>query len=131
MTRARPTRSPKTVALSKYPSPRPDKEKFSEFWGRYLPLVVERDNFKEAHLHQLHLLCELSVEYDNLSSFLELAGMTYETEGRHGMQIKMRPEVAQKNQVLGQISVFLKMLGITLVKDSKTTVDETAQDAWD
>lgn len=104
--------------LNKYPPPS-DNPKFIVKWKEFLPDVVARENFKTGHLNQLAILCDLYLEYDNLKGALEIGGLTYESIGRNGLQIKMRPEVAQKAKVVDQIANYSKVLGLLLRKDKE------------
>lgn len=100
-------------------------ENFIRYWNIYLSGIEDRENLKQPHLQQLRILCDLSVEYDELQDIIEMEGMTYESHGRNGMQIKMRPEIAQKSKVITEIRNYSKHLGLVLYKDTKTTEDET------
>lgn len=111
----------------KFPAPS-EKPLFIYYWDMYLEDIKERDNLKMSHLQQLKVLCDLSVEYDELREILVLQGRTFESEGRNGYQIKMRPEVAQLNRVVSEIRNYSKILGLVLVKDTATTKEEEPND---
>jgi len=113
--------------LEKYKCPS-DKPLFIYYWNMYLEDIKDRDNLKPSHLQQLKVLCDLSVEYDELREILVLQGRTFESEGRNGFQIKLRPEVAQLNRVVSEIRNYSKILGLVLVKDTTTTKEEEAND---
>lgn len=103
----------------KYPSPKPDKKSFNHYWAMFLPDVHDRENLKSSHLNQLRILCDLSVEYDELQDIIDLEGRTYLSTGRNGDQIKLRPEIQQLNRCVAEIRNYSKMLGLVLVKDTK------------
>jgi phage terminase small subunit len=105
-----------------YPPPK-DTPEFIRYWNLYLPLVTRRENFSIAHLEQLKILCELYVMYDYLQDQILENGITYESGGRNGYQIKPRPEVAQLKDTRNQIYQYSKMLGLTLVKDTNYEPD--------
>jgi hypothetical protein len=111
-------------------NPPSENENFKYYWNLFLPDIRERENLKPSHLQQLKVLCDLSVEYDTISEILILQGMTYESVGRNGMQIKLRPEVQQKNRVVSEIRNYSKMLGLILVKDTKFN-DEGEKNEFD
>lgn len=113
--------------IDKYPCPS-EKESFKHYWNMYLPDIKYRDNLKPSHLHQLKILCDLSVEYDEITTILREDGRTYESDGRNGFQIKLRPEVQQLNRVVGFIRDYFKLLGIELTKDTKITKEEELSD---
>lgn len=112
-----------TDIFNKYPSPS-EKPTFIKYWEMYLADIKDRDNLKPSHLQQLKILCDLSVEYDELKEILDLEGRTFETEGRNGFQIKLRPEVSQLNRVVSEIRSYSKMIGLVLVKDQTSTKEE-------
>jgi len=109
--------------LDKYPSPLED-ESFKKYWEAYLPSIEDRDNLKKSHLKQLEILCHLCVELDEIRESLSLGGRTYESIGRNGLQIKLRPEVSMIRGILADIRSYSKMLGLVLEKDRKTTKEE-------
>jgi hypothetical protein len=106
-----------------YTPPR-DSEAFLSYWNTFLPDVKERDNLKQSHLLQLRILCDLCVEYDELHECIELIGRSYESVGRNGTQVKIRPEVQRLAQVVTQIRDYCTSLGIKLVKDTASTKQE-------
>lgn len=112
-----------------YQSPK-SSTAFTKRWKTLCPEVMRRDNFKEAHLHTLELLCDLYVEYDNIVATLEVTGLTYEDISRNGRQVKTYPEVAQLNQLRTHIATYTKMLGFVLMPD-KIVGNEKEKDEWD
>ena len=108
--------------------PKPDHEGFKSYWDEFLPSVKERENLKQPHLRQLRILCDLYVELDELQTIIDLEGRTYVSEGRNGIQIKIRPEVSEKNRVVSEIRNYSKMLGLILVKDTQFNDKEEKND---
>jgi phage terminase small subunit len=103
-------------------SPPPhSSEVFLYYWNMFLGDIAERDNLKQSHLYQLKVLCDLCVEYDELKEVIGLMGRTYESTGRNGTQIKLNPEVSHMKSIVTEIRNYSRMLGIVLVKDTKTT----------
>ncbi len=109
-------------------SPKSDKY-FKRFWDMYIDDVADRENYKKGHLSTLELLCDMLVEYEKLTSIIDLSGYTYDSDGRHGIQVKVRPEVSQLNQCRGHIAVYTKMLGLVLAKDKQNAAGEE-KDEW-
>ena len=112
------------ILEKKFTSPRPDKKSFTNYWNQYLEDIKDRENLKPSHLLQLKILCDLAVEYDEIHEILDMCGKTYESEGRNGLQIKLRPEVSQIARCQTMIKDYSKMLGLVLYKDSKTNDPE-------
>jgi phage terminase small subunit len=115
--------------VKKYKSPS-DNPVFKKYWQIFLPEIMARPNFKEVHLHQLELLCDLYLEYYNLKAIIELDGYTYVSEGRNGTQVKISPEVQQMNKCRAEIRNYSRMLGIALMKDNEPTVTDEEEE-WE
>ena len=98
-------------------------EAFKKYWDLFYEKVKDRDNFHDSHLKQLKILCDLYVEYDDLSSVLEFEGNTYESDGRYGFKIVERPEVKMKSSVIKEIRSYSKLLDLVLVKDAGSNND--------
>lgn len=111
-----------------YPSPNPDKH-FSMYWDKYIEGVISRDNFRNEHLDQLAILCQLYVDNDTLTDEINETGMTYVTNGRNGIQIKIKPEVSQRNITRTEIRNYNKALGLIIEKD-KTNNGDKNEDEW-
>lgn len=123
-------KTPPSDIEMKYPSPSSDPE-FKKYWNSYIDAVTSRDNFKEGHLFQLEMLCKMHQEYKKLEEVLEVTGHTYMSEsGRYGQVIKKYPEVDQMNKVRDQIAAYIKMLGLTLAKDTAPS-DKPEDGEWD
>ncbi len=101
-----------------------ENTRFTEYWDMLIGDILDRDNLKRSHLKQLSVLCNLFIEYDELNETILNHGRTYESMGRNGLQIKMRPEVAQMSKVVTQIKDYSKMLGLILYKDNTITKDK-------
>jgi len=102
--------------MAAYPSPNKDKE-FKKYWNKLLPKVIERDNFHESHLEQLHVLCDLYVDYHKLTLFLREKGYTYETDGRYGENHREYPEVKIQQKCIAEIRQYCRVLDLLLTKD--------------
>lgn len=112
------------MTILKFPSPKPGKPSFNYYWNMFLPDIQDRENLKPSHLQQLRVLCDLSVEYDELQEIIDIEGRTYLSVGRNGDQLKLRPEVQQMNRTVTEIRNYSKMLGLVLYKDTKTNETE-------
>ena len=117
--------------LEKFPSPRQDKKVFTTYWDQYLVDIKDRQNLKPAHLLQLKILCDLAVEYDQLVEIVDIYGRTYESEGRNGLQIKLRPEIAQLKVCQAEIRNYSKVLGLVLERDTALTNAEKESNEFD
>lgn len=100
------------------------------YWNRFIHHIAKRDNFKESHLTQLSILCDLLVNYDRCAAFVEEEGFVYESVGRNGMQRKNHPETDLMGKYTTQIKDYSKLLDITLSKDKVTSPGDGA-DEWD
>lgn len=89
---------------------------FRQKWQSLIKTIAMRDNFKPIHLFQLEVLCDLLVEYEQLSKFIRQHGYTYTAIGRQGKQIKTYPQVAERNRVKDQIRGYCKMLDLITPK---------------
>jgi hypothetical protein len=107
-----------------FQSPKSEKRSFTIYWDSFIEDIKDRENLKPSHLFQLRVLCDLCVEYDELHEILNIEGRTYESIGRNGKQIKMKPEVGQLSRIITQIKDYSKMLGLVLYKDKKTNDGE-------
>lgn len=112
-------------------SPKPDERQFTKHWDLFIGDVIERDNFKEHHLQQLGILCDLYVEYDNVATLIKEEGYTFESDGRHGKQLRPRPEISIRDKILTEIRHFSKILGLILVKDTVITKKTGEKGEWD
>ena len=110
-------------------TPSKSNAQFQSYWFKFLEILQTRESFSKLHLKNLEILCQLFVEYDNLTNILEQEGSTYQTEGRYGIQIKARPEVIQRKDTIAEIRQFTKILGIVLDKDKGGDADPT-ENEW-
>ncbi len=112
-----------------YPPPRKNLV-FRRKWKEFIENIYERDNFRRGHLSQLAILCDLYVDYDELSKFIRVNGFEYTSFGRQGKQIRMYPQVTQRNKILSEIRSYSLALGLVLKKDSSTGTT-TEDESWD
>lgn len=102
-----------------YPPPKKywNSEVFCRVWCEYVGSVASRSNFSKGHLNQLVTLCELHQEAEDLQDYITVHKRTYESHGRNGVQIKLRPEVAHVMTIRREITIYNKLLGLVLDKD--------------
>lgn len=114
----------------KFFSPYAEDPVFLYYWESYVGDLKGRSNFKLGHLHSLELLCGLYVEYHEMCQLIKDEGKSYQTEGRHGMQIKQRPEVEMRAKTLAEIRQLTKQLGIILDKDAPNPEPDDKGNPW-
>lgn len=109
-------------------SPKKEDELFTDYWDIFVLAVSERDNFREDHLNQLSILCDLYVEYDQLQFLLKEEGYTIVSETKFGVQVKAHPCVNQKIKIVSEIRAYTRMLDLTLSRGLKSSTDG---DEWE
>lgn len=112
----------------KYPPPRKNKI-FRAKWMEFIDNVTSRDSFKRAHLETLTLLCDMYVEYEELSKILRTQGRTYKTVTRLGEHLKMHPATAHIDKVRANISKYTRLLDLFPKKD-KGGGSEGEEEEW-
>lgn len=90
--------------------------KFKKYWKIFIDDVISRDNFCKGHLLKLEILCDLLIQYEEISKEVKETGYTYQTEGRYGYQIKPNPAVATQQKIVAEIRNYFKALGLILNK---------------
>lgn len=119
------------VATESKNHPPPSKDKvFRNKWNLFIGDVVARENFKDGHLSQLEVLCNLYAEEVALLEFLKKNGYSYMTVTRNGTQYKAFPEVAQLNRVRAEIRQYSRTLGLLLVKDKELKDPKAKENDW-
>lgn len=111
----------------KFPPPKQNPI-FVRKWSLLLDSVVERDNFRKGHLLSLEILCDMYVEYEQISEFLRVNGQTYEADGRQGRIFRTFPQVGQMNKLKLEIRNYLRLLGLVLAKDMGK--EDPDKDEW-
>lgn len=112
-----------------YPAQRDKSKIYKKYWKRFLPKITERDNFHEAHLETLDVLCDLYEEYQTLTQFLKENGYTYESDGRYGESVREWPQVKIKQKTVSEIRQYSNMLDLKLHKD-QANADPSDFDEW-
>lgn len=111
-------------------SPKPKDKEFTYYWSIFVVDVVQRDNFKEGHLEQLRILCQLYCEFNDLSARIKEEGYTYVTETRNGTQQKISGNVSVREKITSQICQYSKLLKLVLEKDKASGPGEEVEE-WD
>lgn len=105
---------------------------FKRHWNNLIKDVYDRENFKESHIQNLRILCDLYCEYELLRDIVTEKGYSYEAiSDRGGYSLRERPEVKQMNTCVKDIASYSKLLGIVLVKDSKIKPGNQDGELWE
>ena len=102
----------------------PKQGNFENYWNLYVKDIASRQDFQDAHLKHLELLCDCLVRYDEVSKIISEEGYVFESNGRYGQQIRQRPEVAIQKDALAQINTYSKFLGLSLKKNEHGKPDD-------
>lgn len=90
-----PNEAHKAKALALRPSGMSTPER--KFWDATAPQMVMLGRLKIHYAHAYAEYCSIVIRMAKTKKFLDANEWTYETHTRNGLQIKMRPEVAQLN----------------------------------
>lgn len=82
-------------------------------WNRLAPDLLRLGRLKSHHVDFVQEYCVVKVRMDTIRSELDSSEWTYETIGRHGAQIKSRPEVAQLNDDWRKWNSLVAQLGLS------------------
>jgi phage terminase small subunit len=121
--------------IKKYPPPKTETI-YVKMWNYLLPDIVQRKKFKEIHLHQLEMLCEMYVDHEMLSEFIRKHGHSYKLHGVN-QGYRAYPQVAQLNKVRTEIRYYSTLLGLVISRgeDRSKSVDfdseEERDEAWE
>ena len=77
----------------------------------------------------LELLVDAYSEYRGAREVIMAHGPTYETKGRHGLQVKKRPEVSVAADAWNRIAKMLPEFGLT--PSSRTRVESLPSSEYD
>lgn len=114
-----------------YPPPSKNPE-FRKFWVETLDNMINRENFKPAHLRLLEVYCRLCVELRRLEDFIMANGHTYRITTIAGEVRKTYPEVLEKHKILNALHKYATLLDLKPSKDkTKRGADPSEADEWD
>lgn len=116
--------------IKNFPAPKSDPG-FVKYWDKYLPKVIGRENFHEAHLDQLEILCDSYIEYHNLTEFIKENGYSYSSDGRYGESHREYREVVIRKNMKDDIRHYSKLLGLVLEKDQDKNDKDKKKSEWD
>ncbi|MCL4065332.1 P27 family phage terminase small subunit [Pseudomonas sp. GX19020] len=90
-------------------------DKVRWIYDRLAPALCHptKDRLNEVNVFMFIQLCRSIERYEAYTVLIEEVGETYVSEGRHGEQIKARPEVAQLNETWRQIRALASDFGMT------------------
>jgi phage terminase small subunit len=112
-------------------SPKKQNKLFTKYWDTLIVSVKDKPSFSEAHLYQLEVLCDLYVEYDNLSKSIDEDGYVITNISKSGEITKISPYVSQKNTTVRLIKDYSATLGLELAKEKvKEEGNEEEKDEW-
>ena len=82
-------------------------------WNRLAPELSKLGRLKNHFVDFIQEYCIVKVRMDSIRSDLDTREWTYVTTGRHGMQHKSRPEVAQLNDDWRKWNSLVAQLGLS------------------
>lgn len=82
-------------------------------WDRIAPELSKLGRLKPHHVDVVAEYCYIKVRMDKVRMTLDKEGWTYQTTGRHGVQKKNRPEVAQYNDDFRKWNSLVAQLGLS------------------
>lgn len=103
---------------------------FVRAWSNLLDNVMEKRDFKRAHLLTLEILCDLYVEMDEILKFLEKHGRNYYVKNEAEETYRNYNEVAALDRVRMKIKMYSSSLGLFPNKErvGKRTKDNIKED---
>lgn len=108
------------------------KEDELEIWDEIAPILAMHQRLKPLYKYPLILLCKAIAAEHRLSNFLRDPenGETYKSQTRNGLQIKMRPEVAQLNEIRRVIRTYVGDFGLSPAAE-KQLINSIQMDLFD
>jgi P27 family predicted phage terminase small subunit len=82
-------------------------------WDRIAPELSRLGRLRPHYVDFVEQYCVVKVRMDDLRSFLDEEDWSYATSGRHGIQHKSRPQVAQLNDDWRKWNSLVAQLGIS------------------
>lgn len=84
-------------------------------WDRVAPELSKAGRLKPLFIDFVAEYCEIKVRMDQARAYLDSEGIgwKYKTVGRHGHQLKARPEVAQYNDDWRKWNTLVNQLGLS------------------
>ena len=82
-------------------------------WDRIAPELSRLGRLRPHYVDFIEQYCVVKVRMDELRTFLDKEDWSYITSGRHGIQHKSRPQVAQLNDDWRKWNSLVAQLGIS------------------
>lgn len=82
-------------------------------WDRIAPELSRLGRLRPHYVDFIEQYCVVKVRMDDLRSFLDDEDWSYATSGRHGIQHKSRPQVAQLNDDWRKWNSLVAQLGLS------------------
>ncbi len=100
-------------ARAKEHRPRGLSREEGKVWSRVAPELSRLGRLRAHYIDFIEQYCVVKVRLDNWRMELDENGWSYKTTGRHGVQHKSRPEVAQLNDDWRKWNSLVAQLGLS------------------
>ncbi len=111
-----------------YASPKKKEKKFTAYWNKFIIIIAKKEGFNDIVLKNLEILCDLYIDYDDLTAILKEEGWTTTSDTRYGTQHRSHPAAGERTKILSDIRHYSKLLG---VKISTIEAPEEVENEWD
>lgn len=92
-----------------------------QVWDRIMPYLAKLDRLKPWYLDTLAEYCKVVAAMKRITLHLRVEGETYSSATRNGLQIKMRPEVGQLNELRRMLRSYVGDFGLTPAAEKQLT----------
>ena len=82
-------------------------------WKTITERLAQLELLDKVDAYSIAITCGQWADYVELRKFIAENGRTYQTEGRHGLQLKTRPEVGQLNDLERRLRASFGEHGLT------------------
>lgn len=103
----------KAAAVAKKLKPRGMSDAEKRIWDRVATELAVEGRLKSLYVDFVQEYCVVKARIDQTRVDLDISEWTYETEGRHGAQLKSRPEVGQYNDDWRKWNSLVGQLGLS------------------
>lgn len=100
-------------------------------WDEIVKELMQLRVLARVDKFQLEKYCNIVARARELQNFINKNGMTYETEGKHGMMFRIRPEMAILQNAESQIKAFAAEWGMTAQSRVRIKADPRQPDMFD
>ncbi len=98
-------------------------------WRALGPTLVANNRLSEQSVHAFLEYCDVVVEMAALRKFREENEYSYKTTGRHGVQAKTHPEIAQLNTLRTQFMQLCAHFGITPATAARVGTEQKPEES--